>query len=255
MCFKAVALAILIYMTIGWIAAQIKKDNSIVDIMWGSGFIVVTLTAFFCNGLYTARGIITIAMVLIWGLRLSIYIGIRNWSKPEDFRYQNFRKRWGNWQVLRAYTDVFLFQGLFLFLVSLNYNLINSVNDNNLYWTDFLGLAIWIFGFAFEVIGDAQLKKFISLPQNKGKLMTTGLWSWTRHPNYFGEAVMWWGLALIAYGAKQSWVILISPVVMTFLLRFVSGVPLLEKKYADREDFQEYRKRTNIFFPFPPGKR
>jgi len=109
-----------------------------------------------------------------------------------------------------------------------------------------------IFFVIFEVVGDAQLKAFIRNPDNKGKLMTKGLWSWTRHPNYFGEAKMWWGLAIIAFGANQSWKVLISPVFITFLLLFVSGVPSLEKKYTNRLDFQEYKKKTSKFFPLPP---
>jgi len=253
-CYKEAGLTILVFMTLGWITAQIKKDNSIADIFWGLGFIVVAYVLLITSGSYTSRQFIITALVTIWGLRLFFHISKRNWNKPEDFRYQDMRKRWGNWQALRAYTDVFILQGIFLFVVSMPIILVNNSADPNLYWTDYLGIFVWLTGFIFEVTGDAQLKAFISNRANKGKLMTTGLWAWTRHPNYFGEAKMWWGLAIIAFGANQSWKILISPVFITFLLLFVSGVPLLEKKYKNRLDFQEYKKKTSIFFPLPPRR-
>jgi steroid 5-alpha reductase family enzyme len=239
-------------MSIGWIAAQIKKDNSIADIFWGPGFIVVAVTTLLTSEDYSQRQIILLIMVVIWGFRLFWHIGLRNWNKPEDFRYQDMRRRWGKWQVLRSYTDVFILQGIFLFLVSLNITITNRYQGNGLVWTDFLGIFIWLCGITFEIVGDNQLKKFISDPANKGKLMTSGLWSWTRHPNYFGEALLWWGIALIAWSASHSWLVLISPLVITLLLLFVSGVPLLEKKYKDRQDFIEYKKHTSRFFPLPP---
>ncbi len=253
-CFKVSALVILVYMTIAWIIAQIKKDNSIADSFWGFGFVLVVLFSLFWSGFYTPRQVIVSSLITIWGLRLTLHISLRNWNKPEDFRYQDMRKKWGKWQALRAYTDVFLLQGLLLFLVSIPAVLVNSSSDRNLYWTDFLGIFVWVFGFLFESIGDAQLKSFLSNPNNKGKLMTSGLWSWTRHPNYFGEAKMWWGIAIITYGSYQGWLLLLSPVLITFLLLFVSGVPLLEKKYKDRPEFIIYKKQTSKFFPLPPKK-
>ncbi|MCF7920813.1 MAG: DUF1295 domain-containing protein [Candidatus Cloacimonetes bacterium] len=253
-CFILTALVIFAYMTLGWFIAQIRKDNSIADIFWGFGFIVVALSSLFCSGYFTPRSIIIALLVMIWGLRLTIHIGGRNWDKREDFRYQEMRRRWGKWQVLRAFTDVFVLQGALLYLVGLNIMLVNTSADTGFYVINLLGLAIWLLGFLFEIIGDAQLKSFISKPENKGKLLTTGLWSWTRHPNYFGEATLWWGIAVIAYGSYKGWLLLVSPLVITLLLLFVSGVPLLEKKYAGRADFQAYKKVTSKFFPLPRKK-
>ncbi|MDP8220279.1 MAG: DUF1295 domain-containing protein [Candidatus Stygibacter frigidus] len=253
--YKVAGLTILISMTLGWIIAQIKKNNTIADIFWGLGFVIVAYVTLLSRGIYTPRQLIITALVTIWGLRLFSHISRRNWNKPEDFRYQDMRKKWGKWQAFRAYTDVFILQGIFQFIVSMPIILVNNSSNPNLYWTDYLGVFVWLTGFVFEVTGDAQLKAFISNSANKGKLMTSGLWAWTRHPNYFGEAKMWWGLAIITFGSDQSWKILISPVFMTFLLLFVSGVPLLEKKYQSRADFQEYKKRTSKFFPLPPREK
>ena len=253
-CFIITGLIILAYMFLIWVIAQIKKDNSIVDILWGFGFIVVATSSLFCQGHFTLRQLAISALVLIWGLRLTFYIGMRNWNKPEDFRYQNFRLNWGKWQALRAFTDVSLLQGALLYLVSSSIMLVNTSPDRGLLWSDYLGLAVWLTGFMFEVIGDSQLKSFLSKQGNKGKLMTSGLWSWTRHPNYFGEATLWWGIAIISFGSYQGWLLLISPLVITLLLLFVSGVPMLEKKYKNRPDFQEYMKVTSKFFPLPPRK-
>jgi steroid 5-alpha reductase family enzyme len=193
------------------------------------------------------------SMVTIWGVRLSWYIYNRNKNKSEDSRYLEWRKTWKNF-YLRSFFQVFLLQGIFLFLISLPVIFINSSVSNSFGSVSIAGLLVWGLGFYFESTGDRQLKKFISNPVNKGKLMDRGLWRYSRHPNYFGEVTQWWGIFVIALSISGSLFTIVGPITITTLILFVSGIPLLEKKYTDRLDFEEYKKRTSIFIPLPPRK-
>ncbi len=251
--YLKVAIVIFIYFNIVFILGQILKNNSIVDSFWGPGFLVVALFTFFTTKYMGLRTIIITSLVALWSVRLFFHITVRNWGKPEDFRYVNFRKKWGtSFALLKAYLHVYMLQAVLLFIVSLPIIASNNSPDQSLSWLSYLGIAIWIIGYFFEVVGDKQLKDFLSKPENKGKLMTSGLWAYTRHPNYFGEATMWWGIFLIAITNLSGVWIIISPIVITLLLLFVSGVPMLEKKYKDRPDFIEYSKHTPKFFPWFP---
>jgi len=162
--------------------------------------------------------------------------------------------------MLNAFLRVFMSQMLLLFLISIPIQLSNMFTlaiNSTLGWIIYgLGVALWLFGYYFEVVGDAQLKKFIKNPENKGHIMQSGLWKYTRHPNYFGEATMWWGIWIISMASLVSWNLLgfVGPTIITYLLIFVSGVPLLEKKYKDNEEFQAYAKKTSVFIPLPPKK-
>lgn len=253
--FVSVALVILLYFSAIFVLAQILKNNSIVDSFWGPGFLVVAIYTFLASENIGFRAIIVTALVAVWSIRLFMHITIRNWNKPEDYRYINMRKRWGNkFPMLKAYFNVFVFQGVMLFIISLPITMSNNSSNQKISLLGVLGIIIWLIGFYFESVGDKQLKDFKSKKENKGKIMTSGLWSYTRHPNYFGEATMWWGIFVITItSVSQLWIIL-SPVLITVLLLFVSGVPLLEKKYKDRTDFIQYAKRTNKFFPWFPKK-
>lgn len=251
--FIVAALVIWIYFIGVFLLAQYLKNNSIVDSFWGPGFLVVAVVTFLLTQYRGQRAILITALVVIWAIRLFTHITIRNWNKPEDFRYINMRKRWGtHFPLLKAYLHVFLLQGVLLFIISVTIISGNSNPDQTIGLPAILGLLLWIIGFFFEAIGDRQLTEFKAKPENKGKLMTQGLWSYTRHPNYFGEAVQWWGIFLIAVTSLGELWLIISPLVITGLLLFVSGVPLLEKKYKDRPDFQAYSRRTAKFFPWFP---
>lgn len=251
--YLKVAIVIFIYFNIVFVLGQILKNNSIVDSFWGPGFFLVALFTFFTTDYVGLRTIVITILVALWSIRLFFHITVRNWGKPEDFRYVNFRKKWGtNFALLKAYFHVYMLQAVLLFIVSLPIIAGNNSPNQDLAWISYIGIGIWLIGYFFEVVGDKQLKDFLSNPKNKGKLMTTGLWSYTRHPNYFGEATMWWGLFLIAITKLSGILIIISPIVITFLLLFVSGVPMLEKKYKDRPDFIEYSKHTPKFFPWFP---
>jgi len=246
------ALAILIYFTLFFIVAQLIHNNSIVDIGWGSGFVVSAWCTFLIKGVNSSIVWVVLALLSFWGLRLSYYILIRNHGKEEDFRYQNMRKRWGtSFPTLKAFLNVFLMQGVLMYIVSLPIIAFIDAPKDKINLLTITAMIFWLVGAFFEVVGDAQLKRFKADADHRGKLMTEGLWRFTRHPNYFGEALMWWSLTglIISVNPNLFWV-LISPLLMNLLLLFVSGVPLLEKKYAGRPDFQAYARRTNKFIPW-----
>ena len=248
------ALVILVYMTALFVVALVRRDNSIADIAWGPGFLVVALTAVLVTRNVTARPLLATLLIAVWGLRLGFHIFFRNRGRGEDFRYAAWRKAWGRRFIPRAYLQVFLLQGLFMLLVSSPALAICNAPASPLGPWDVIGLAVWVVGFLFEVVGDRQLASFRKDPGRRGRIMTSGLWRWTRHPNYFGEATMWWGLFLIAQAVPRGLLAVVSPVTITVLLRWVSGVPLLEKKYAGHEEFAAYARRTNAFFPWFPKK-
>lgn len=248
--YLTLALALFGYMSFWFIIAVIQKRNDVADIGWGLGFVLLAWLAFFLSG-FSSIALLVNSLVTVWGLRLSLHIYLRNKNKPEDSRYQEWRKTWKNF-YLRSYLQVFLLQGLFLFLISLPVSFINYSVSNDLGILVGLGLLIWSLGFYFETTGDKQLKAFISNPANKGKLMDQGLWRYSRHPNYFGEVTQWWGIYIMALSISGAFFTIIGPLTISFLILFVSGVPLLEKKYAGRPDWEEYKKKTSVFFPLPP---
>ena len=248
------AIAVFIYMTAVFGAALLFRDNSIVDIAWGPGFILVGWVGLLLGQVSGPRQILVTSLVTIWGLRLAVHIFRRKRGGGEDFRYAKWRRDWGRWFVPRSYLQIFMLQGIFLLIVSWSVLLVNASAPRELGALDLAGAAVWAAGFLFEAVGDAQLEKFKTRPENKGKIMTAGLWRYTRHPNYFGEAVMWWGILLIALSAPSGWTGVVSPFLITFLLLRVSGVTMLEKKYAGNREFAEYARRTSAFFPLPPKR-
>ena len=247
---STVATVILAYMTCVFILALVEKDNSIVDYFWGLGFIVIAGYTLWKTPVHdNLRMYIVGVLVLMWGLRLSIHILVRNSGKGEDWRYAQWRKTWKLF-YLRSYFQIFILQGILMLIISAPIWFINYYSPPQIGTWDTIGLFIFGAGFFFEVIGDMQLSHFKSDPENKGKIMTTGLWKYTRHPNYFGEALIWWGISFYALGIPHGWYTLISPVVLTLLLRFVSGVPMLEQKYKGNPEWEEYKKKTAPFVPF-----
>jgi steroid 5-alpha reductase family enzyme len=251
--FSMLVLLTLLYMS-GWFAlAVIKKRNDIADIAWGLGFILLAWTSFFLGEAKSVRGVLVGALITVWGIRLALHIFARNRGKAEDYRYAEWRKSW-KWFYLRSYLQVYLLQGALLFLIFFPVLLVNKKAGSDLGYLDIAGLAVWIFGFVFETVGDMQLARFIKNPANKGKIMQSGLWAYTRHPNYFGEVILWWGIFIISLGSAPFLYAVIGPLTITILILFVSGIPMLEKKYAGRPDFEEYKKRTSIFFPLPRKK-
>jgi steroid 5-alpha reductase family enzyme len=225
------ALAVFFYMTAVYIIALIKKDNSVVDIAWGIGFILIALLTFFLEGGFEVRHIL-----------------------GEDFRYAQGRREWGKWFLVRSFFQIFMLQGFLMLIIAYPVMLVNHSRETGISFLDGAGFVIWFLGFFFEAAGDYQLARFKRNPGNKGKIMKYGLWIYTRHPNYFGETAMWWGIFLIALSVKAGWTAVISPLLITFLLLRVSGVTMLEKKYVGNKDFEEYARRTSAFFPWFPKK-
>lgn len=242
------------YFIVFYIWATVIKNNSIVDFGWGPGFVLATAYAYLKSGKYTLVGTVVLIMVSLWGIRLFYHIYRRNHGKAEDFRYANWRDEWGHWIYIRGFFQVFMLQGLILCIVVYPALLVVTSSHDHLTRLFMLGLVIWLIGYYFEVVGDRQLSQFKKDKNNKGHIIKTGLWRYTRHPNYFGEATMWWGIFLMAFGVTGNIGGLISPVMITYLLLFVSGVPMLEKKYKDNEEFKVYAEKTSKFFPLPPKK-
>jgi steroid 5-alpha reductase family enzyme len=236
-----------------WLISIPLRDVSIVDPFWGTGFVVVAWLSFLNRLGDDWRSLLLALMTTIWGLRLSLYLLWRNWGHGEDRRYVEMREYRGNNFWWMSLFSVFLLQGLILLFVSLPLQAA-AVHDLNtpLGLTDIVGLVLWGIGLLFETVGDWQLARFKADPANKGRVMDRGLWRFTRHPNYFGDICVWWGLYVVAFGAGGWWTVL-SPAVMTFFLMRVSGVTLLEKTIVDRRpEYADYIKRTNALFPGPP---
>lgn len=244
------------YMTFLWLVSLALKDASIVDIFWGLGFIIALATYFVAGDGWMARKLLVLVLVTVWGLRLSGYILWRNSGQGEDFRYRRIREAAGASFWWRSYFQVFLMQGLLLWVISapLLAAQHNSEPDG---WaiTDALGAAVWALGFFFEAVGDWQMARFKADPANKGKVMRHGLWRYTRHPNYFGDATLWWGYFIIAAGTTDGWVTAFGPAIMTVLLMRVSGVALLERSLKrEKPEYADYIARTSAFVPWLPRR-
>jgi steroid 5-alpha reductase family enzyme len=245
---------IMLYMTAWFFVAQAWRRNDIADILWGTGFIVTAITAMIVSDGITVRGLLAALLVTLWGIRLAIHIYMRNRGKPEDPRYRKWREDWGGQAVIRAFFQIFLLQGMLMIIISLPVTFIIFSGQHPFSVFDILGVFVWTTGFAFEAAGDYQLVQYKRDPSSSGKIMTQGLWAYTRHPNYFGEVTLWWGLYIIALSVPAGWATILGPLTITFLILKVSGIPLLEEKYEDNPEFQAYKRRTSAFFPLPPRK-
>jgi steroid 5-alpha reductase family enzyme len=243
--------AIAILAGMGWILATIKRDVSIVDSLWSLFFLVAAIVYAFSAQASDPRITVILALVTLWALRLSIYLTWRNWREPEDRRYQAIRERNEPGFAWKSLYLVFGLQGLLACIIVIPV-FAGLGNPAPLGAADFAGIALWVVGFAFESIADWQLARFKADPAQRRKVLDTGLWRYSRHPNYFGEAVLWWGFFLIAVGAGGWWTVF-APILMTFLLLKVSGVSLLEADIHERRPaYRMYVARTNAFFPWRP---
>ena len=239
-----------------WLVSLLMRDASIVDIFWGLGFVIAAWVYFAStpDG-YASRKLLLVALVTAWGLRLSLHILRRNWGKGEDYRYRHWREQAGGRWWWQSYFKVFFLQGLLLWVISAPLLAAQiSPIPAQITVLDGLALAVWGVGFFFEAVGDWQLMRFRADPANQGRLLTGGVWRYTRHPNYFGDAAQWWGYYLIALSAGSWWTVF-SPLLMTTLLVRVSGVRLLEQGLKEsKPGYKEYAERTSAFVPRPPRR-
>lgn len=244
-------------MVLVWLVSLAARDASIIDPFWGLGFVLLVWAYYLATPGGTARGTLVAVLVSIWGLRLFGYLLWRWQQEPEeDYRYREMREKHGRSFALRSLVTVFLLQaGLQVLLSAPLLQVQRATGAGGLGWLDGLALLLFAVGLFFEAVGDWQLARFKADPANEGEVLDSGLWRYTRHPNYFGDAVVWWGLGLFALATPGGWWVLYSPVLMTLLLMKVSGVPLLEDRLEEkRPGYREYVERTNAFFPgFPSG--
>jgi len=250
------ALLVLALMTSLWAFSVAIKDSSIADIFWGAGFVIIVAFTWATTDGVAARRLLVLVLTALWGLRLAAYIGWRNWG-AEDPRYARLRQHiesQGRNYALHSLLHIYLLQGFFMWLVSLVL-IVSMVIDSpeRLGWLAWTGVAAWLVGMFFEVVGDQQLTQFRSKPENQGKVMDQGLWRYTRHPNYFGEACIWLGFFLIAVENPLGFVGVISLITIYYALLGPTGKGLLERRMAKkRPDFEAYKRRTSGFFPLPP---
>lgn len=243
---------ILGFMSAIWLVSVILRNAGIVDMFWGAGFILAEAIYFFQTDTGLLHNRLIFILTVVWGLRLSVHLALRLWGKPEDFRYAEFRRKYGvhrYWWV--SFFQTFLLQGLLMWLISLTLLGAHALDGTpRFYLLEIFAGLVWMTGFLFEAGGDYQLSRFRSNPANKGKLLTSGFWKWTRHPNYFGDAAVWWGFGLFAI-ASSHLITIAGALIMTYLLVRVSGVALLEKSLKQsKPGYEEYMSRTSAFLPF-----
>ena len=238
-----------------WVVSVILKNVSIIDAYWGMGFVVLAGYYLYITGNYNPQTLLVTGLLTIWGLRLSLYLLWRNWGEGEDYRYQQFRQDYGPdryWWF--SFFQVFLLQGVLISIVSLPVLATFLYSDSVvLSSVDFLIALLWFIGFFFEAVGDYQLTMFRKRSTGK-EVVNTGLWRYTRHPNYFGNAVIWWSFGLFGL-INGSYFTLIGPLIMTLLLLKVSGVSMLERTLVKtKPKYQEYTRKTSAFIPWFPKK-
>lgn len=240
-------------MLVVWVASIVKRDASIIDPCWGLGFAIVAWASYWQAESSTSRGLLLATLTTIWSIRLASYLVWRNWGTEEDRRYRAMREKHGKHFIWISLFTVFGLQAVILWIVSWPLQIaIPDMPATPLNWLDFIGGSVWLIGFLFETIGDWQLSRFKAQSNNEGMVMDRGLWRYTRHPNYFGDFCIWWGLYLIATQGGAGWTV-VSPLLMSFLLLRVSGVSLLEKDIVERRPaYRRYQQRTNAFFPWLP---
>lgn len=237
------------YATFWYVLSLIFKRNDIADVAWGLGYALLSIYLYFTQATEGLTQLVYL-LVVIWGLRLSFHIGIRNARKKEDFRYKQWREDWGSTFYWRSYLQVYILQVLLLLIISIPV-VISSQNEVMEWspWT-YTGLSLWLVGFYWQAVGDYQLTQFKKTRKHKEEIIQTGLWKYSRHPNYFGEICMWWGIGIIVIPFEHGLIGLISPVLITYLLLKVSGVPMLERRYKGNTTFEAYKAKTPAVFPF-----
>lgn len=252
----SVGIAVASYMTVWFFVSVLLRRNDVADAAWGIGFIVAASTVLAVSQeSVTTRFAVALGCIVLWGVRLSFHIFARFRKKKEDSRYAKWREEWGRWFYVRSYFQVFVLQGILLLLVVSPVILLGALDNGGFNIMNALGLSLWMIGFLFETVGDWQLSRFLSSNPPKGAVMRSGLWRYTRHPNYFGEVTLWWGMFLLTMTGQTAMLLgILGPFTITFLILKVSGIPMLEKPFEGNPEFESYKRRTSAFFPLPPRR-
>ncbi len=249
----SVVLSVLALMNIYFLLAVWRKNFGLVDVAWGQGFILIALVSYFYH-FNSVKNAFILLLVLLWGLRLSMYLLSRNWKAPEDHRYLAMREEWGAHPNLHAYFKVFILQGMLMLLISLPITVGMEKAESELSWINILGIFIWASGWIFESYADSFLKKYKANTANKSTICMSGPWTLCRFPNYFGEITLWYGIYLTAFTPTTWWTV-IGPLVINIFIVKISGIPLLEKKYMKRSEYLAYAARVPRLIPFTKPKK
>jgi steroid 5-alpha reductase family enzyme len=253
----SVVAAVLAVYVVAWFALSILLHrNDIADIAWGPGIALMASTALVVGNTLTLQSGILLALVWLWALRLALRVGLRVARHSEDVRYAAWRREW-KWFYTRSFVQVYLLQGVLMAVLAYPFLHYAAFAGGGVlqWWLFGMGIAVWAVGFVFEVVADYQLARFLRTRTDKHAVLDTGLWKYSRHPNYFGEVLCWWGVWLTMLGVPYGVVAIVSPLTITFLILFVSGIPMLEKGMASNEVYETYKKRTSMFFPLPPKRQ
>ncbi len=244
-----IAAALVVYCTFFFLLALWLKKNDLADLAWGGGFVVISLLLIVERNASTLRDLILLTMICFWAIRLISYMAIRNLTKKEDWRYAKWREEWGKHWLWRTYLQVFLLQGALMLPIAIPL-FVGFGSGKEIGSLEIVGLILWAVGLACETAADWQKFVFKKIPGNGKKMIQSGIWRYSRHPNYFGEALLWWGIGI--FSVAISPLALLGPATITFLLLKVSGVSMLEATYGDRPEFAEYKRKTSIFIPWFP---
>ncbi len=247
---------LLCYMSSLFLIALVRHNNGTADVGYGMAFVVIAGAAAYFSPAISLAALALLLPLCVWACRLSLRIYFKNRGKPEDFRYKAWRDAWRNTFLWRSFLQVYLLQGAVIFVVALPLTLAlvfpSTIASYGVFW---VGLTLWLVGFLFEAVGDAQLDRFLHNKNRVGTIMQSGLWKYSRHPNYFGESTLWWGMAFAASGiTAYPLIVFLSPILITYLLLKVSGVPMLEKKWEGNPEWETYKAKTSVFVPLPPRR-
>jgi steroid 5-alpha reductase family enzyme len=244
--------AVLVYMSLWFVVGWRRQKLNTVDVAWGTGFALVAWLVVLQQS--TARNILIAVLVSIWAARLTSHLARRVFGGEEDSRYKELSSKWHGNFWLRAYLSIFILQGVLVWVISLPVVMAAGPQSEDLAVLSVLGAGLWVIGFGLEATADRQLRQFVNDKTDKSQVMDQGLWRYSRHPNYFGEMLQWWAIGIIALQVQWGWLGLIGPATLTFLLLFVSGVPLVENSKKKDSAYRDYMRRTSIIVPLPPKK-
>ncbi|HTP56981.1 MAG TPA: DUF1295 domain-containing protein [Candidatus Paceibacterota bacterium] len=239
------------FMVILFVIALVRRNTGAADVGWGLAVFIAVLATYVWQMPGGLRAALVLILVAVWGVRLTVHILMRNWGRGEDWRHARARAAWGHWYPLRSFLQVFVLRSVLLVMVAAPALWVVTFGGPPLTWLDFFGLFVWLLGYCFESIADHQLVRFMKTPANHGRVLSTGLWHYSRHPNYFGELLMWWGLWLVALSVPGGWMTVIGPIVLTYWI-LAWAVPLVESKSLQNSEYRAYARRTDELLPGPP---